>query len=37
MTFDLLLLNELPDEEADRAGGRRNLVLILGRRAAALV
>ena len=36
MTFDLLLLNEFPDEPADRAGGRRNLVLLLrppGRRA----
>jgi 1,4-dihydroxy-2-naphthoate octaprenyltransferase len=37
MTFDLLLLNEFPDEDADRAGGRRNLVLLLGRRGAALV
>ena len=37
MTFDLLLLNEFPDEQADRAGGRRNLVLLLGRRGAALV
>jgi 1,4-dihydroxy-2-naphthoate octaprenyltransferase len=37
MTFDLLLLNEFPDEEADRAGGRRNLVLMLGRRGAARV
>lgn len=37
MTFDLLLLNEFPDEEADRGGGRRNLVLILGRSAAARV
>ena len=37
MTFNLLLLNEFPDEEADRAGGRRNLVLVLGRRRAALV
>jgi 1,4-dihydroxy-2-naphthoate octaprenyltransferase len=37
MTFDLLLLNEIPDEEADRAGGRRNLVLLLGRKAAARV
>jgi 1,4-dihydroxy-2-naphthoate octaprenyltransferase len=36
MTFDLLLLNEFPDEEADRAGGRRNLVLLLGRKGAAL-
>ena len=37
MTFNLLLLNEFPDEAADREGGRRNLVLLLGRRAAALV
>jgi 1,4-dihydroxy-2-naphthoate octaprenyltransferase len=37
MTFDLLLLNEFPDEDADRAGGRRNLVLLLGRKGAALV
>ena len=37
MTFNLLLLNEFPDEEADRTGGRRNLVLLLGRRTAAIV
>jgi 1,4-dihydroxy-2-naphthoate octaprenyltransferase len=37
MTFNLLLLNEFPDEKADRKGGRRNLVLILGRRSAASV
>jgi 1,4-dihydroxy-2-naphthoate octaprenyltransferase len=37
MTFNLLLLNEFPDESADRAGGRRNLVLMLGRRRAARV
>ena len=37
MTFNLLLLNEFPDEEADRAGGRRHLVILLGRRSAALV
>ena len=37
MTFNLLLLNEFPDETADRAGGRLNLVLLLGRRRAALV
>jgi 1,4-dihydroxy-2-naphthoate octaprenyltransferase len=36
MTFNLLLLNEFPDEAADRAGGRRNLVLVLGRRPAAI-
>lgn len=37
MTFNLLLLNEFPDEEADRKGGRRNLVILLGRRGAAAV
>ncbi len=37
MTFNLLLLNEFPDEDADRTGGRRNLVLLLGRKGAALV
>lgn len=35
MTFNLLLLNEFPDEEADRGGGRRNLVILLGRQTAA--
>jgi 1,4-dihydroxy-2-naphthoate octaprenyltransferase len=37
MTFNLLLLNEFPDETADREGGRRNLVILLGRKAAALI
>jgi len=37
MTFNLLLLNEFPDEAADREGGRKNLVLLLGRKPAALV
>lgn len=37
MTFNLLLLNEFPDERADREGGRRNLVILLGRKAAARV
>ncbi len=37
MTFNLLLLNEFPDEAADRAGGRRNLVILLGRNRAAWV
>jgi 1,4-dihydroxy-2-naphthoate octaprenyltransferase len=36
MTFNLLFLNEFPDEQADRQGGRMNLVLLLGRRPAAL-
>lgn len=35
MTFNLLLLNEFPDAEADRRGGRRHLVILLSRRAAA--
>jgi 1,4-dihydroxy-2-naphthoate octaprenyltransferase len=37
MTFNLLFLNEFPDEQADRIGKRRHLVIVLGRRAAALV
>ncbi len=37
MTFNLLLLNEFPDEGPDRSGGRRNLVLLLGRPLAAKV
>jgi 1,4-dihydroxy-2-naphthoate octaprenyltransferase len=37
LTFNLLLLNEFPDEAADRAGRRKNLVLQLGRRGAARV
>jgi 1,4-dihydroxy-2-naphthoate octaprenyltransferase len=37
MTFNLLLLNEFPDEAADREGGRKNLVLLLGRGPAAMV
>jgi 1,4-dihydroxy-2-naphthoate polyprenyltransferase len=37
MTFNLLLLNEFPDESADRQGGRRNLVLLLGRPGAARI
>jgi 1,4-dihydroxy-2-naphthoate octaprenyltransferase len=37
MTFNLLLLNEFPDEAADREGRRRNLVLLLGRKPAAFI
>ncbi|MFC1660376.1 prenyltransferase [Gemmatimonadota bacterium] len=37
MTFNLLLLNEFPDEAADREGGRKNLVILLGRPRAAAV
>jgi 1,4-dihydroxy-2-naphthoate octaprenyltransferase len=37
MTFNLLLLNEFPDEEADREGGRRNLIHLFGRNTAAWI
>jgi len=37
MTFNLLLLNEFPDAAADQAGGRKNLVLAMGRTRAAAV
>jgi len=33
----LLFLNEFPDAEADRLGGRRHLVILFGRRRAALI
>ena len=35
LTANLLLINELPDVEADMKVGRRNLVMVLGRRRAA--
>ena len=37
LTALLLLLNEFPDMEADRQGGRRHLVIVLGPGRAALV
>jgi 1,4-dihydroxy-2-naphthoate octaprenyltransferase len=37
LTALLLYLNEFPDVEADRAGGRRHLVIVLGIRRAAVV
>ena len=37
MTFNLLLLNEFPDEAPDREGGRKNLVILLGRKPAAWI
>lgn len=37
LTALLLLLNEFPDVEADRQGGRRHLVIVLGLRRAAVV
>ena len=37
LTTILLLLNEFPDVEADRLGGRKHLVIILGKKSAALL
>lgn len=37
LTALLLLLNEFPDVEADREGGRRHLVIVLGLRGAAVL
>ena len=37
MTFNLLLLNEFPDTEVDREGGRRHLVILFGRPSAAMI
>lgn len=37
LVLNLLLLNELPDVEADRFGGRRTLPIVLGVRKAAWV
>jgi 1,4-dihydroxy-2-naphthoate octaprenyltransferase len=34
LTYNLLLLNEFPDTEADRAGGRRHMVVLLGKSRA---
>ncbi len=34
LTSNLLFLNEFPDREADEKGGRRHLVILLGRRGA---
>jgi 1,4-dihydroxy-2-naphthoate octaprenyltransferase len=34
---NLLLLNQFPDVEADRSGGRRHLVIVYGLRAGAIV
>lgn len=37
LTALLLFLNEFPDMEADRRGGRRHLVILLGRRRSAVL
>jgi len=37
LVFNLLLLNEFPDADADRSGKRRTLPIILGHKAAATI
>ncbi|MBN2359806.1 MAG: prenyltransferase [Deltaproteobacteria bacterium] len=37
LVSDLLLLNQFPDVDADRAAGRRNVPIVFGRRAGAVV
>jgi 1,4-dihydroxy-2-naphthoate octaprenyltransferase len=37
LTAMLLLLNEFPDAEADQSGGRRHLVIALGKRWSAII
>lgn len=37
LTFNLLLLNEFPDQQADKRGGRKNLVHRLGRPTAGVL
>lgn len=34
LTYNLLFLNEFPDTEADEAGGRRHMVVLLGKKNA---
>ncbi|MGA1868283.1 MAG: prenyltransferase [bacterium] len=36
LTFNLLFLNEFPDTEADKSGGRRHLVIMLGKKKAGI-
>ena len=37
LTYNLLLLNEFPDAEADATGGRRHMVILLGKRVPLAV
>jgi 1,4-dihydroxy-2-naphthoate octaprenyltransferase len=37
LTFNLLLLNEFPDIEADTQGGRRNLIILFGKRTSGRI
>jgi 1,4-dihydroxy-2-naphthoate octaprenyltransferase len=37
LTYNLLLINEFPDVGPDRKGGRKNIVIVLGKRRASLL
>ena len=37
LTYNLLLINEFPDVVPDKRGGRRNIVIFLGKRRASLL
>ena len=37
LTANLLFLNEFPDREADQKGGRRHLVITMGKRSASML
>ena len=37
LTYNLLLINEFPDVGPDRKGGRKNIVIVLGKRRAGLL
>ncbi|MBI4651781.1 prenyltransferase [Candidatus Desantisbacteria bacterium] len=37
LVFNLLLLNEFPDAEADKKGGRKHIVIVLGPKIAAWI
>ncbi len=37
LVSNLLLLNQFPDIEADRAGGRKNFLIVHGIRAGAII
>jgi 1,4-dihydroxy-2-naphthoate octaprenyltransferase len=37
LVHNLLLLNEFPDAKADRAGGRRHIVIVAGPKTAAMI
>jgi 1,4-dihydroxy-2-naphthoate octaprenyltransferase len=37
LTFNLLLINEFPDVEADKKGGRKNLLLVFGVKQAGKI